>query len=192
MAESFITVLHGVITSKQHGNIGEDFFGTSYYGHEKIKVPFEAIIYPHDLVEFYTSDWVRKSDCQLIDERLISMPEGYVREGDNLRPMTQEERVLTRLDDPPHGYKVVGGEIVPLTLEEKVDAGEITEEDYNKRVAEDNNAELQRRLAELQTPEALAQAEVDEEYAIWRKTRLVALLAVKQQSDWPIIVEWPV
>lgn len=53
------------------------------------------------------------------------------------------------------------------------------------------DAELRRRLGELQTPEALARAETSEDYAAERKAKLAALLAVKQQPGWPVTVEWP-
>jgi hypothetical protein len=105
--------------------------------------------------------------------------------------MTKEERVIAGLDEPQPGYKVEGEEIVPMAIEERLEAGQITQEEYEQRMAAENNAELQRRLAELQTPEALAQAEVDEEYAAERKTQLAALLAVKQQEGWPLAVVWP-
>ena len=191
MAESFITVLNGVITGKHHGDINAELYGTPYYGHEKIAVPFGAQVSTLEPVTFYTEGWERKTDCQLIEEGLIPMPEGYVREGGSLRPMTREERVLAGLDGPQPGYKVEGGEITPMTLDERLDAGQITQEEYERRLSAENNAELQRRLAELQTPEALAQAEIDVEYAAERKAKLAALLAVKQQPGWPVTVEWP-
>jgi len=43
----------------------------------------------------------------------------------------------------------------------------------------------------LQTPEALAMAELDDNYAAERKAKLAALLAVKQQAGWPETVAWP-
>jgi len=191
MAESFITVLNGVITGKHHGDINAELYGTPYYGHEKIVVPLEAAIAPMEPVAFYTPDWRRKSDCRLIDEGLLPMPEGYVQEGGELRSMTQTERVIAGLDEPPPGFKVEGGEIVPMALDEQVEAGQITQEEYDQRMTSENTDELQRRLAELQTPEALAQAEVDEEYAAERKARILALLAVKKQGGWPVEAEWP-
>jgi hypothetical protein len=190
MVKSFITVLRGVITGKHHGD--DDFkYGTPYYGHEKIEVPFDAAIVPMEPVEFYTADWRRKTDVQLIEEGLIPMPESYVLEGGELRPMTPEERIIEGLDDPCPGYKLVGRKIVPMTLQEQVEAGQITREEYDNRLTTENLAELQYRLAELQTPEALAQAEVDEEYAADRRAKLAALLAVKKQPGWPVTIEWP-
>jgi len=191
MAESFITVLNGVITGKHHGDISAELYGTPYYGHEKIAVPFEADVSILEPVTFYKPDWTRKSDCCLIKEGLLPMPEGYVEEGNTMRPMTPEERILDGLDDPPFGHKIEGGKIVPMTLEEQVEEGQISQEDYEQRAIDENNEELNRRLSELQTPEALAQAEVDEDYAAERKMKLVALLAVKKQSGWPIKVNWP-
>jgi hypothetical protein len=191
MAESFITVLNGVITGKHHGDIKADLYGTPYFGHEKTEVPFEAAVVPLEPVEFYTPDWRRKPDCQLIDEGLLPMPTGHVREGDTLRPMTREERVIAGIDAPQEGYKIEDGKIVPMTLQEQADAGQITRESFERQTADKNNAELQRRLAELQTPEALARAEIDEVYAGERKAKLAALLAVKQQEGWPLTAEWP-
>jgi len=191
MAESFITVLNGVITGKHHGDIGADLYETPYYGHEKIEVPFEAAIVPLEPVAFYTPDWQRKPECCLIDEGLLPMPSGYVREGDTLRPMTQDERVIAGLDSPRQGYKVEDGKIAPMTLREQADAGQITQENFEELTEVENNAELQRRLSELQTPETLAQAEIDEKYAAERKRKLAALLAVKKQQGWPLEVKWP-
>ena len=79
----------------------------------------------------------------------------------------------------------------PIRNEQKLEAGQITQGEYEQRVAAENESELQRRLAELQTPEVLAQAEIDGEYALERKAKLAALLAVKQQPGWPLAVEWP-
>ena len=191
MATHFITALKGVISGQHCGDINVDFFGTPYHGHDRIVIPVTASVNEFDRVEYYDTEWNRKPTVQLIDEGLLPMPHGYVREGDNLRPMMPEERILSGLDEPPPGFKVVDGEIVPMTLLEQVEAGQITQENYEQRMAADNTAELQRRLGELQTPEALAMAEIDEDYAAERRAQLTALLAVKQQPGWPITVEWP-
>ena len=87
---------------------------------------------------------------------------------------SDEERIASGELPPPGGYEVRDGAIVEIP-------------DYEQEAT----AELQRRLAELQTPEALARAEVDGEYAAGRKARLVALLAAREQVGWPIAVEWP-
>ncbi|MDR0289811.1 MAG: hypothetical protein LBI06_02640, partial [Treponema sp.] len=137
------------------------------------------------------SDWNRKTDIQLIDGGLLPMPKGYVREGEDLRPMTHDERVIAALDAPPSGFKVEKGKIVAMTVPEKIEAGQLGQEEYEQCLAAENECELQHRLADLQTPKAMAQAEIDEKYAAVRKAKLAALLEVEQQDGWPLEVSWP-
>lgn len=87
---------------------------------------------------------------------------------------SDEELVIAGELPAPDGYVVQDGKLVNLAAFEQ-----------------QATAELQRRLGELQTPEALAQAEIDGEYAAARTAQLAALLAVKQQAGWPVTVEWP-
>jgi hypothetical protein len=63
--------------------------------------------------------------------------------------------------------------------------------EYPAMKAQEAQGELNRRLAELSTEEARARAEIDGEYAAARKTKLAALLAVKEQRGWPLNVQWP-
>ena len=246
MSVNFITLSNGVITGQHFGDIDADLFNTPYYGHERLQIPPTVRVREYDKLAFYDDDWARKSNIQLIDEGLIPMPEGYVREGDELRKMTGEERILAGLDAPqpgtkivdgkivpmtqmerieagleempkgfkygpngevipmtqierinagidtlPKGMKIVGNELMPMTLDEQLKAGQITQEEIDRFITAQNEAELNRRLAELQAPEVLAQAEIDDEYAAERKTKLIALLAVKKQPGWPLVVVWP-
>ena len=87
---------------------------------------------------------------------------------------SNEERIIAGELPVPEGYAVQDGELVNVAAYEQ-----------------EATAELARRLAELQTPEALAQAELDKNYAAERKAKLAALLAVKTQPLWPVSVEWP-
>jgi len=190
MAESFITVINGVVTGKHHGDIEVDFYGTPYYAHNKIIVPFEAEVAALELLTFYTQDWKRKSDAQLIEESIIPMPQGYVKEGKNLRQMSHDEKILAGLIEPSPGLKVEEGKLVPMTIQEQIAAGLVSQDDYNQQIAAENEVELQNRLAALQTPEALAMAELDEVYAAERKAKLIALLAVKQQKGYPLVADW--
>jgi hypothetical protein len=192
-AKSFITVKNNVLTGYHEGDMDADFFHTNYYGHEVVELP-EGTSPPMtgDTLDFYDrTAWSRKSDTQLVDEGLIPMPEGYVREGDEIRKMTQEEKIIAGLESPQEGTKVLDGAIVPMTLEERRDAGLVTDEDYIAIKEGDVMAELNRRLAELNTEEAKAQAEIDEDYAAERKAKISELLAVKKQKGWPLDVEWP-
>ena len=191
MSVHFITVINGVITGQHFGDIDADFFDTPYYGHERVVIPNGVHVRELDKVEFYYNDWERKSNMQLIDEGLLPMPEGYIREANEFRRMTQEERIKAGLEELSSGMKIEGDKIIPMTIQEQVAAGQITQADYESRLAAGNTAELQHRLAELQTPEALAQAEIDEVYAAERKEKLTALLAVKKQDGWPLVVVWP-
>jgi hypothetical protein len=191
MVTHFITVSNGIITGQHAGDFYVDFTETSYSNHDRVKIPRGVSVTEGDKVDFYDKYWKRKSNCQLIDEGLMEIPEGFVLEGNELRPMTAEERVIAGLDAPQPGTKVKNGEIVPTPLAEQLEAGQITREEYESRIANENSAELQRRLGELLTPEALAQAELDAEYAAERKAKLAALLEVKKQIGWPVTAEWP-
>jgi hypothetical protein len=189
---NFITTKNGIITGVHCGELPQNnFFGTQYYGHEIIEVPKEAEIQTGDSLEFYGEDWKRKTDLQLINSGLIPMPEGYVIEDNNLRKLTDTELILAGEKDPPRGQKVEGGKIADMTWEEKRDAEIITEEQYLEIKTAIAEAELISRLAELQTEESKARAEIDEEYATQRKAKLIALLAVKAQKNWPLDPVWP-
>jgi hypothetical protein len=187
----FITTLNGVISGLHAGDIDVDFFGTPYYGHDRQSVPSIDGLQVLDPLVFYTPDGQRKPDTQLIKDGLLPMPQGYVWDGDALRAMTADERVIAGLDEPQPGFIVVNGNIIEMSIPEKVEAGLVSQEDYEQQLSDENIQELQRRLANLQTPDVLAQAEVDEEYAAERKIKLIELLAVKKQLGWPFEVNWP-
>ena len=87
---------------------------------------------------------------------------------------SDEERIIAGELPAPEGYIVQDGELVNVAM-------------YEQQAM----AELNRRLAELNSEEAKAQAELDEDYAAERREKLVALLAVKTQPGWPLEVEWP-
>ena len=88
--------------------------------------------------------------------------------------LSDEERVLSGELPVPEGFVIQDGKLVNIAVMEQ-----------------DAEMELQRRFAELQTPESIARSEIDEKYAAQRKKKLAALLAVKEQSGWPLAVVWP-
>jgi len=89
-----------------------------------------------------------------------------------------EDRMIKGEVELPEGMEVIDGRLVDTASQ--------------RREAEQAaKTELDRRLSELQTPEALARAEVDSAFAADRKAKLTALLAVKEQPGWPGKVEWP-
>ena len=217
MVTHFITVSNGIITGQHCGDIKADFSKTPYHGHERVVIPQGVMVSVTDKIEFYTNDWQRKPDIQLINEGLMAIPEGHVIEEGVLRRLSSEERIVRGIDEPPAGYKVEDGEIVQMTrverinagleelpkgrkiegdeivemsLSEQLAAGQISQEDYDEILAAENIDKLQCRLAELQTSEVLAQAELDDAYAAERKAKLTALIAVKKQSGWPVTVDW--
>ena len=211
----FITVQDGTITGRHCGDIGADFHGTPFHAHERIEVPADAAVSALDRVEYYTPGWKRRTDAELVREGIMPLPAGCVLDGGELRRMSLVEMIESGQAEMPEGcliedgelrpmtdaekvdaglvlgYKVVGGELVPMTLLEQVEAGQITEAEHLRRACEESEAEMQRRIAALQTPEALARAEVDDGYARKRKAALVALLSVKDQKGWPQNVKWP-
>jgi hypothetical protein len=192
MAARFITVLNGVVTGVHHGDINALFADPFMNTHERLPVGEGAEVRPLDRVDFYTPDWTRKTDAELVAEGLVEVPAGLKLNADGgFEPMAREERVIAGLDAPEPGFKAEGGKITAMSLSEKVAAGIVTEEEYAATVSTEAEAELNRRLAPLNTEEAKATAEVDPEYASGRKAKLLALLGVKQQTGWPLNVEWP-
>ena len=87
---------------------------------------------------------------------------------------SDEERIIAGELPAPDGFIVQDGQLVNVAMHEQ-----------------QAQAELDRRLAELNSEESKARAELDEEYAAERKAKLAALLAVKAQDGWPVTVEWP-
>jgi hypothetical protein len=191
MIKSFITVKNGIITGRHESASEEiDFFGTPYYGHEAIEVPAAASIATGDPVDFY-SDWVRRSDGELVDAGLMTAPVGYFRNGNEFTKMTEDERIINGVDPPRRGTKVEDGAIVEATLDEQLSMQQITKDEYKQEKLRESERKLNRSLAALGTEEAKARAEIDEAYAAERKAKLTALLAVKTQKGWPLNVEWP-
>ena len=208
----------GFITGQHAGDFKADFSETPYADQKRVKIPREVRLRVGDKLSYYDEDFKRKTDKQLIDEGLIALPDGYKLHGDHLCEMTTEECIICGQKEPPAGMKVEGGEIVPmtqieriqagidtlpkgtkivgdklepLTLTEQLAAGQITQDEYDGIINSQNRRELNNRLAEYQSPESLAEAELDETYAAERKAKMRALLLVKKQPGWPLAVEWP-
>jgi hypothetical protein len=193
MAVKFITVLNGVITGKHHGDINALFADPLMNTHGRVLIEGDdSGIRPLDRIDFYTPEWGRKTDAELVSEGLVAVPEGLkLNEEGAFEPMSREERILAGIDEPEPGFKAEGGKIVMMSLPEKLAAGIVSQEEYTAIMAGEAGAELSRRLALLNTEEAKAMAEVDAGYAAWRKAKMIALLAVKEQQGWPLAVEWP-
>ena len=192
MAVTFITVLNGVVTGKHHGDTGALFADPQMNTHERVVVEDASEIRPLDWTDFYTVDWKRKTDAELVEEDLVAVPAGLKLDEEGAsQPMTAEERVIAGLDRPEPGFKVEGGKIAAMSWHEKAEAGLVSREEYAAIMAGEAETELNRRLALLGTEEAKAMAEIDGEYAARRREKLLTLLAVKKQPGWPLAVVWP-
>lgn len=66
---------------------------------------------------------VRKTDRELILEKIVPVPRGMVLEGQVLREMTADEQIIAGIISIPQGKKILDGKILDMTDREKVDAG---------------------------------------------------------------------
>lgn len=84
-------------------------------------------------VDFYKSDWTRKSENELIKEGLKDIPNGYKWNDDEteLVQMTQIEKIESGLEEMPIGYKIENNELVAMTNSEKYKEGLLTKDDYS-------------------------------------------------------------
>lgn len=79
-------------------------------------------------IAFYNDDWSRKSDVELIQLGLISLPVGYKINNNNIIEMTYEEKIIAGIELLPTNMKIENGKVLPksenelfneMTLEEK-------------------------------------------------------------------------
>lgn len=63
--------------------------------------------------------------------KLIAISMDCVRDGEKIRPKTQNERYRDGLDEIPKGMRLVDLELVAKTLEEQLKTNEITHNQYN-------------------------------------------------------------
>ena len=93
-------------------------------------------------VDFYYSDWTRKSDLVLMQEGLKDIPQGYKWNDDEseLVQMTQIEKIESGLEEMPKGFKIENNELVPMTDSEMYKEGLLSKEGYSaiKRAERDS------------------------------------------------------
>lgn len=73
-----------------------------------------------DSLDFYTDNFKRKSDIQLMQEKLIPIPQGYKIDNDKLVEMTFNERIIAGIDELPRNMKIVDNKLVEKSEEEKL------------------------------------------------------------------------
>lgn len=109
MAE-YMTVKNNIVTGI--------FCGEAEKG--SITLPDNHEVRVGEPLTFYNSDYTRKSEVQLIKEKLIELPQGCILDGDSIRKMTRIERMVAGLDKVPKYNKIVDGQLVPMTDEERL------------------------------------------------------------------------
>ena len=74
-------------------------------------------------VDYYNSDWTRKTQIELIEQGLETLPSGYKIVDGAIVAMSQIEKIESGLETMPNGFKIVNGELVEMTQTEKIIAG---------------------------------------------------------------------
>lgn len=109
--------------------------------------------------------------------------------------MTEYERIVAGYDPPPAGNIVDGGKIRPMNGEELVEAGLLSQEDYDRKLNTDkiNKVISARniRLEYLMAIDIKARAEVDPALEALRKNELSALNDMTSADDWMLNPKWP-
>lgn len=142
---------------------------------------------------FYNDDYTRKSNIQLMKEKLIPIPQGYKIEKNSLVEMTYDEKIIAGLEQLPNGMKIVDNKIIPMTEEERLITMTDEEKASYHRAKRDEliNAELwklQRHEQEkaLNLPTTLT----DKQYTALLKY-IQLLRDLPQQPNFPNTVVFP-
>lgn len=110
MAE-YIKIKNKIITGIFCGTTDEE---------DIIILPANHEVREGDSLDFYTDNFKRKSDIQLMHENLIPIPQGYKIDNDKLVEMTFNERIIAGIDELPHNMKIVDNKLVEKSEEEKI------------------------------------------------------------------------
>lgn len=109
MAE-YMTVEGNVITGI--------FCGVAEKGENIIILPPNHQVRCGETLEYYNKDFTRKSTAELIRLGFEECPQGYIVDGDDVRLMNFEERIIAGLDPLSSYQKIVDGKLVNKTEEE--------------------------------------------------------------------------
>ncbi len=188
----FISVRNNIITGIHCGetigfeNPNVSFYGSSFYEIDDT----ECMV--GEPIDFYTDNWTRKPNSQLVKEGLKTIPDGWVLEGEEFRKLTDEELIIMGLREPPKGIKVVDGKLLYKTIDEMYNDGEIGEEEYITQKRADVEIEKERLLAMVTTSETKAKIMVSEKFDSDIKKFINDLLQVENQKGYPIDVIYPI
>ena len=103
-----------------------------------INLPENHQVREGDTLDFYHSDFTRKSDVELIQENLMQMPAGYKIENNNIVEMTSDEKILAGLEPLPNNMKIENGKILSKTESELFQELTIEEKEKYIRGKRDN------------------------------------------------------
>lgn len=185
MAE-YMTINNNIIEAIYCGDVEEN--------ENIIILPENHEVRAGEPLTFYNEDYTRKSEVQLMQEKLIEIPQGYKIDDNKLIEMTYDEKIIAGLERLPNGMKIVGDEIIPMTEEERLQA--MTEEEKASHHREKRDTLLNAELWKLQRHEqekvlGINTTLTEEEY-IKLLQYIQALRELPQQSNFPNTVIYPV
>ena len=145
-----------------------------------------------ETLEYYNDDFTRKSEAELIRLGLEECPQGYILDGESIRLMSFEERIIAGLDPLPTYQKIVDGKLVNKTDEE------LWEEKPTDEKAEIIRNKRNQLMQETDTLLLIYQEQVELGIISANETYRVELLRYKQslrdipkQKAFPENVEYP-
>lgn len=109
MAE-YMTVENNIITGIFCGEVEES--------ENIIILPDNHQVRGGETLEYYNQDWTRKSEAELIRLGLEECPQGYILDGDTVREMNFDERIIAGIDPLSRHQKIVDGKLVDKTEDE--------------------------------------------------------------------------
>lgn len=117
---------------KINDKIIEDYFTDSYLCEGNIKVKdFEG--QAGDPICWFDENWKRYPDNYLYKNNLKEIPKGFIFDEklDDIRAMTEVERIQAGIEKLPKGYKIFSNELVQKTIKEQYKDKNISVEDYS-------------------------------------------------------------
>ena len=110
MAEYMIIDENNIVTGIFCGDVEEN--------ENIIILPDNHQVRGGESLEYYNEDFTRKSEAELIRLGLEECPQGYILDGDTVRELNFEERIIAGLDPLPAYQKIVDGKLINKTEEE--------------------------------------------------------------------------
>lgn len=156
-----------------------------------INLPENHQVREGDTLDFYHSDFTRKSDVELIQENLMQMPGGYKIENNNIVEMTSDEKILAGLEPLPNNMKIENGKILSKTESELFQELTIEEKEKYIRDKRDNLINsADTILLKYQEQVELGIIDEDNEYRLALLQYKENLRNIPEQKGFPENVIW--